>query len=323
MLCSYGCEQEGKHHFKRVNKYCCSDHYTKCPAIKNKMTGKKHTTETKKKIGLKHKGKILTEETKEKISIAKKGKTLSSDHIEKVRKTLVGRKCSEETKLKIKKSNLGKKRSKETRKKNKLAALGNNNMQGKTHTEETKKNLSNINKKGIEYWRKTYPLFSQIEEMRYNPDKKEIQVHCKNHNCPNSKEKEGWFTPTYIQLNSRITQIEKNGLDNCYFYCSDVCKNECPLYGLRSDPFKSMDKPYTESEYQTFREHVLERDNCNCQYCGKKADHVHHERPQKLEPFFTLDPDYAWSVCKSCHYEKGHKDECSTGKIANQNCERI
>ena len=68
------------------------------------------------------------------------------------------------------------------------------------------------------------------------------------------------------------------------------------------------------------RNFVLERDGWQCQYCGEQADHVHHERPKKLEPFFTLDPDLAWSVCRKCHNKYAHVDECSTINIANIHC---
>jgi len=168
-----------------------------------------------------------------------------------------------------------------------------------------------------------YPLFSRIEEMRYNPDKPgEIQVHCKNHNCLNSKEKGGWFTPKYNQLYERIRAIEYFDNDINNFYCSIACKNTCPLYGTKATELlpKNNQSLYTQEEYQTFRDYVLKRDNYKCQYCGAKAEQVHHERPQKLEPFFVLDPDLAWSVCKKCHFKYGHKNECSTGKLAYTNC---
>jgi len=245
-----------------------------------------------------------------------------------------------------------KKRNSET---NKIKQAGKNNgMYGKKQTIESKRKNSESNKKvwkdktstfnSSEYRKKLkkalieaskkrkrtikmikekYPLFSKIEEMRYNPDKpkeKEIQVHCKNHNCINSKEKEGWFTPTNIQLYERIRNIEHHGLDNSYYYCSENCKTVCPLFNLHSDPFKETINYYTESEYQIFRSFVLKRDNYTCQFCGESATIVHHERPQKLEPFFSLDPDYAWSCCEKCHYEKGHIDECSTGKLASKVC---
>lgn len=115
---------------------------------------------------------------------------------------------------------------------------------GKVMTKEFCKNISKGRsgitpkreyRKGISYYIKTYPTFSKIEEMRYNPitlDEKEIQVHCKNHNCPNSKEQGGWFTPTYQQLYERIRQIEHElGTDGSYLYCSDECKQICPLFG--------------------------------------------------------------------------------------------
>jgi len=193
---------------------------------------------------------------------------------------------------------------------------------GKILSKKHKNNISKNGRLSIEYINKKYPFFSQIEEMRYNTDEKEIQVHCKNHNCLNSKEKDGWFTPTYNQLYERIRQLNQ-GNDGSYFYCCDECKINCPLFNLRSDYIlnnKKSNNIYTSLEYQTFRKFVLERDNYICQFCGEKATDVHHERPQKLEPFFALDPDFAWSCCKKCHYKYGHKDGCSTGRLATVVC---
>lgn len=104
----------------------------------------KHSEETKRKIGLKHKEKIMSEEAKRKESLSKKGKKLTEEHKEKIRKYMTennpfkgkhhtlktkkiiskvhkGRKHSEETKEKMSKNNarywLGKKRNEEMRKK--------------------------------------------------------------------------------------------------------------------------------------------------------------------------------------------------------------
>ena len=163
--------------------------------------------------------------------------------------------------------------------------------------------------------------------MRYNPDnhsEKEIQGHCKNHNCKNSKEKGGWFTPTGIQLAERIRQIEsKEGNGGSYFYCSQYCKDTCFLYNIHGDPYRDNNKPYTSGELDVFNKHILKRDNEICYYCNKHhATIVHHRRPQKLEPFFALDPDYAISVCKKCHYKYGHPtgSKYSTGNLAKIVC---
>lgn len=237
----------------------------------------------------------------------------------------IGKKSSTESKKKMSESHIGKpgywngkKRSAETCKKI------SKKLKGKPLLLLTKTKM----KTSIENIYNRYPFFSKIEQMRYDPNKpeeKEIQVHCKNSKCQNSKESGGWFTPTYNQLYERIRQLENpDGNDGSYLYCCDECKNECSLYNLRDYKIEKISENqfYTYSEYQTFREYVLKRDNYICQYCGKLAVHIHHERPQKIEPFFSLDPDLAWSTCEKCHYKYGHRDECSTGNLASKQCKR-
>ncbi len=302
-LCEYGCGQEAKFQFKN-GKWCCSEKTTKCPEIR-------------KKVSKSNKGHIVTEETKKKISKANKNQSIERREISsKVHK---GKTPWNKGKTGI--------YSKETLKKMRKA------RKGKTYKEIFGKEKAKVMKEQrtrirltISKIKKKYPFFAQIEEMRYNPDKpgeKEIQVHCKNHLCSNSKERGGWFTPTNQQMKTRRDWLENEGIDICYFYCSKKCKESCPLYRLKGkDPYIGTEKPYTQQEYQQFREFVLKRDNYKCQYCGEKAIIIHHERPQKLEPFFALDPDLAWSVCKKCHYKYGHKTgtECSTNNLANKIC---
>ena len=284
ILCDYGCNLDANFLFKN-EKYCCENHYRKCPGVNKSIS-----YETKKKMSISSKGRKHTDKVKDKLREVNSGKVLTKQVKEKISK-------------KIKKLWKDKNSSY-------------NNIEYRTKNK--KKNKRTINK-----IKQKYPLFFEIEEMRYNPDKlseKEIQVHCKNHTCKNSKEKGEWFTPTGRQIESRISKIENDGIDCCYFYCSDECKNKCPLFNLKSDPFKDVEIIYTPNEYKTFRKFVLSRDGYKCQYCGEPAEHVHHERPQKLEPFFSLDPDYAISTCKKCHFEKGHKDECSTGNLSKIFC---
>ncbi len=287
-LCDYGCGQEAKYQFKN-GKWCCSKTHRSCPEICIK------------------------------VSEALKGKKRSS--------------FSEETRVKMSESKKGKKRSpfsEETRRIMSEAKKGKNHpMYRKHHSEETKRKMGEARKGKIltiEQIKERYPFFSRIEEMRYNPDKpgeKEIQVHCKNSECENSKEKGGWFTPSGSQMAERIRQLEnKDGNGGSYFYCSQTCKDECILYNLHSDPYKeNKDLPYTQEELEIWKTQVKILDKSKCQICGTENDiHVHHIIPKKLEPFFALDPVNGICLCKECHYKYGHKEECSAWNIANRKC---
>jgi hypothetical protein len=359
-LCDYGCGQEAKYQFKN-GKLCCCKSHNSCPQMKRQNRerqvgeksswfGRKHTEDSKEKIRQKNLGKTLSENTKRKIGNSNKGKTRTEEVKKKISEA--SKNISQETRNKMSNSQLGRKHTVET--KRKISSSNKGKTKGKTWKELHGNNYDEIKdrhqqsitnyfdslteeQKKLKYGRRLiieqinerYPFFSKIEEMRYNPDKpeeKEIQVRCKYYKCENSKEKDGWFTPIGYQFSDRVRSIEtENGTDGSYFYCCQECKLKCPLYNLRpkEDINETQIVPlYTHSEYQTFRQHVLERDEYKCQYCGEQAEHVHHERPQKLEPFFALDPDLAWSVCQKCHYEKAHKGECNTGNLANKKCKQ-
>jgi len=280
-VCKY-CGKKAKHQFKDKS-WCCSKHHNQCPTMRKKRTGENHPL-----FGKKH-----SKETIKKMSQAKKGKTPWNKGKTGIYSEKTLKKFSEVSKNKIK------------------------------FTPEMRAKWSQAKTLSIEDIQQKYPLFSKIEEIRYNPDnKKEIQTHCKNHNCKNSKEKGGWFTPTRESFFTRIYRIERDNIDGLYLYCSQECKNECVLYGKTDNqliqPKTSLS--YTSSEFQTFRHVVLKQANYKCEYCGSKATIVHHSRPQKLEPFFVLDPDYGIACCEKCHYKYGHKDECSTGQIAKIIC---
>ena len=195
---------------------------------------------------------------------------------------------------------------------------------GKLWSDKSKMRMSKSSRLTISQIKNKYSIFSKEEELRYNPDKleeKEIQVHCKNHNCLNSKEQGGWFTPTYIQLYERIRQLEKEyGNGGCYLYCSDQCKQECPLYYMFDDPFKKKQLLYTSSEYNFWRSKVIKRDNYECQKCGSKNNlDVHHICPQKTHPHLALDYMNGITLCRKCHYKIGHSKNgrCSLNKLRN------
>jgi len=165
------------------------------------------------------------------------------------------------------------------------------------------------------------PFLCQIEEIKIEDN--QFKVHCKYSECINSKEKGGWFTPTMIQIDNRIAALKiETGNGGNYFYCSQQCKKDCTAFNVRVDPNRDTESIYAPGDYETFRLYVLTRDKYICQFCGAPATDVHHEIAVKLQPFHALDPEYAWSCCEKCHYEKGHKKgtACSTGNLAAKVC---
>ena len=274
-MCDYGGGKEAKYQFKN-GKHCCSKHSSMCDMVKIKISkaNSNQSIERRNISSKTHKGKIPWN----------KGKTgvYTQEAIQKM---------SSARKGKTYKEIFGDKKAK------------------KMISERMGIRLT-INK-----IKEKYPFFSQIEAMRYNPNKleeKEIQVHCRNHNCPNSKEKDGWFTPTQQQMKSRRDWLENEGKDVCSFYCSQDCKDECPIYHLKGT------EPITNShEDSIFRKEVLRRQSEQygfnfCEICeATQKLHVHHEKPKKTHSTLALDPDNGIVLCEECHYKIGHKDECS------------
>jgi len=312
-LCDYGCGQPAIKQFKN-GKWCCSKKWTKCLGYLRKLS-ESHIGQKAWNKGLNN---IYSEETKSKMGNPKFG----------IDNPFYGKKHSEEAKKIMSEKKKGK----------------SSHMLGKKHSKETRMKISIANaskiykissKITIECYKNRYPTFAKIEEMRYNPNKpgeKEIQVHCKNHLCKNSKEHGGWFTPEYYSFYERIRNIEnEKGTGAGYLYCCEECKDECPLYGIRTTQIIKADKQragrieeelYTSEEYNTWRKEVFNRNGYYCEYCDEKGTHIHHIQPQKLEPGFVLDPDFGVVCCRECHYKYGHKTrtECSTGNLANKIC---
>jgi len=273
----------------------------KCNTCNNSYLGSKISKYCCKKCL--HVGVPKTEETKRKMSISGKKKFFTKTHRENISKSTSG----------IKNGFYNKQHSIKT--KQYLRDL----FVGQNHTPETIFKIRKSRTFNKDDYKENQSFFYKIEEIRNNPDNLGIQVHCKNHNCKNSKEKGGWFTASGSQISERIRSLN-NGLDNNYLYCSKECKNLCPLFHLNSGRQKI--ELYTSEEYQTWRTTVLLRENYICEYCDEPATDVHHSRPQKLEPGFVLDPDFGVACCEKCHYKYGHKTgtECSTGNLANKKC---
>ena len=72
-LCEYGYGREATYQFKN-GKYCCREHYTKCPAESLRIKNRKRSPEIYKIIAEKNRGQKRSKETKKKIGLKSKEK---------------------------------------------------------------------------------------------------------------------------------------------------------------------------------------------------------------------------------------------------------
>jgi len=113
-----------------------------------------------------------------------------------------------------------------------------------------------------------------------------------------------YFTPTNQQVHHRTQTLNGVGGDKG-LYCSDDCKQTCPIFG-RAD-FPRGFKQATSREVQPqLRQLVLLRDNYTCQKCSEHDNvqlHCHHIYPLNESPITSADMDECITLCKDCHKE--------------------
>jgi hypothetical protein len=341
---------KGKYSYIESEKVCeeCNEYYLHqntnravyyCSNIcrnRNSLKNKKHSEETKEKIGKQHKGKIVSKETRKKLSEKFIGKTLSEKTKEKMSKAHKGRKHSEETKEKIGKQHKGKIVSEETKEKLRQYNLGRKlseehrknigiSGKGRKHSEETKKRISEgnkgkhseenssnwkggYNKKGITTYDTYIHKLQNIHECRRNEEDQNIlEVKCTY--CGK------WYIPTYRAINARLDAIYNRGDGGNNLYCSKECKQECPTY--YQNKFPKGFKPTTSREVQPeLRKLVFERDNWLCVKCGiDKNLHCHHIDPVVNNPIESADINNCVTVCYTCHNEIHKKDGCKYNEL--------
>ncbi len=316
-LCDYGCGNEGKYllKFKIKDKWCCSERWSSCPGVRKSKSKKM------KKQWNNPDSTLNTPEFRKNLST---GVKKSWNDINRRNE------LSEWNKKNWKDQNSFFNTEERKEKIGQVSKKYWDDPNSKFNSKEHRENLSKKVSRTIEKVKEKYPIFSTIEEMRYNPKNEgEIQVRCKNHKCKNSKEKGGWFTPTWIQFSERLRVIN-DGFDGSYFYCSEECKVQCPLFNksakqlIKEDQIRAgiiEESLYSDKEYNIWRQEVLRRDNYKCIYCDSKDKlHAHHVKPKKTDPFFVLDPENGITVCEDCHFKYCHKDKCSTGYLASLIC---
>jgi hypothetical protein len=149
------------------------------------------------------------------------------------------------------------------------------------------------------------------EEIRRDPDELEaMQVRCYNHNC------KAWYCPTVEQICNRLQSINNHGMGESHFYCSDMCKQDCDIYGRMPIPPKDNEglEDGTPPEVSSI---VRKRANGICERCKERPGvHCHHTEPRKCSPMLEADIDLCLWVCIECHLECHGKDGCTFGYLA-------
>ena len=137
-----------------------------------------------------------------------------------------------------------------------------------------------------------------------------------------------WFMPKRTIVDMRAQYIKGNIDRENRFYCSDTCKNNCPIFNKRKYPagsnprkHRNKNKLFTDYELAVWSREVLKRANYICEFCGSNATIAHHELPKKTNPFFALDPINGVACCSECHNKYGHRDKnCLYISLANKKC---
>lgn len=118
-----------------------------------------------------------------------------------------------------------------------------------------------------------------------------------------------WFNPTNAMVLHRLGGIKgtRHSKSDANFYCSDSCKEACPVFGQKFYP-KDFQNNSPREVQPELRKMVLERDNWICQKCGKSKEeflelelHCHHIFPLNEDPICSADIDNCETLCKECH----------------------
>lgn len=155
----------------------------------------------------------------------------------------------------------------------------------------------------------TYTIqISYAEKCRRHPDDRNIlQVKCAY--CGR------WYTPGVLQVYERIRSLEGRNYGEQRLYCSEQCKQECPIYHQISYPKDH--KPATSREIQPeLRQMRFKIDGHTCQKCKKHQNeldvglHCHHIEGIRWEPIESADIDKVITYCKNCHLKVHQQEDC-------------
>lgn len=148
------------------------------------------------------------------------------------------------------------------------------------------------------------------ESPRLSKDGRSLEVRCRY--CGK------YFIPTKRAVSSRIRSLEGKTKWEGSLYCSNGCKQACPIYGKHKYP-RGYKKATSREVQPQLRQMVLERDNWECQKCGKTVEevelHCHHILPINEAPIESADVDNCITLCKECHKLSHKLPDCDYNSL--------
>ena len=133
-----------------------------------------------------------------------------------------------------------------------------------------------------------------------------------------------YFIPKTSQVIHRVNALKAvcGVTGECFIYCSDNCKEACPVYKRIKHP-KGFKKASSREVNPLIRQLVFERDIWVCQKCGKTTNevglHCHHIKSYTQNKILGNDIDNCITLCKDCHKEVHTQDDCKYHELKCQN----
>ena len=129
---------------------------------------------------------------------------------------------------------------------------------------------------------------------------------------------------TQTSLRQRVTALAGKESGEGRLYCSNACKQLCPIYGkVKYSAEETGGKQLSREVQAQLRQIVFERDNWICIKCkSNESLTCHHLEGIRWEPLESADIDKCVTLCKSCH-EEAHKIEgCKKSDMRCKNNDR-
>ena len=129
-----------------------------------------------------------------------------------------------------------------------------------------------------------------------------------------------YFTPTRSQILSRIGCLSGKQGGEKRLYCSNTCKNLCPIYWKSKYPEDTI-TDISRPVQPELRQITLERDKYQCQRCGSTIDlHCHHFEGIELTPVESADIDNCIILCDGCHKKAHLEPGCTYNDFKRKPC---